>query len=284
MARLPNKKIELDSHSHTGINQVMLRMYSYLTGRFPVYDLLISPSAFYTQNVFSKAFRFRNVLECNYPRNDCLSGKSPGFVLAPERKSLQRIEDLKRSGLRVILYAPTYRDSLGDAIKNRILNMGRLVDFCRNYKILFIFKSHPRRDFNQRFPESENIILYENNWDVYPLLPLVDSLITDYSSLYIDYLLLDKPIIFLPYDYRQYIKKEKKLYFNYECQTPGPKCLDQEGLEKEIIKCLDTDQDKYAEARKRMLAWVFAYQDGRGSERILGYIKNSRQLNSGPMK
>lgn len=42
--------------------------------------------------------------------------------------------------------------------------------------------------------------------DIMDIADIFDILITDYSSIYIDYLLLDRPLIFLPYDKEQYLK------------------------------------------------------------------------------
>lgn len=58
--------------------------------------------------------------------------------------------------------------------------------------------------------------------DVTGMLGMFDLLITDYSSIYIDYLLTDKPMIFLPYDKERYLDG-RGMNFDYEEVTPGPK-------------------------------------------------------------
>jgi CDP-glycerol glycerophosphotransferase (TagB/SpsB family) len=60
-----------------------------------------------------------------------------------------------------------------------------------------------------------NIRILDNEIDIYPLLPLTDCLITDYSSVCFDYALLRKPIIFYPFDYDDYCTNSRHLYFNY---------------------------------------------------------------------
>lgn len=58
--------------------------------------------------------------------------------------------------------------------------------------------------------------------DIMEVLGMFDLLITDYSSIYIDYLLLERPILFLPYDKEEYLK-DRGFNFNYDEVTPGPK-------------------------------------------------------------
>ena len=53
--------------------------------------------------------------------------------------------------------------------------------------------------------------------------PTPHILITDYSSTYIDYLLLDRPVIFYDFDYDSYIEKDREMYFSYDEVTPGIK-------------------------------------------------------------
>ncbi|NCC44090.1 MAG: hypothetical protein EOM18_11045, partial [Clostridia bacterium] len=58
--------------------------------------------------------------------------------------------------------------------------------------------------------------------DIMEILNVFDLLVTDYSSIYIDYLLTGKPIVFLPYDQEKYLQ-ERGMNFPYEKVTPGPK-------------------------------------------------------------
>ena len=61
-----------------------------------------------------------------------------------------------------------------------------------------------------------------------------DLLITDYSSIFFDFLLLDRPIVFFPYDLEQYLSQDRAMYFDYEIMTPGPKCRTYDELELQI--------------------------------------------------
>ena len=65
-----------------------------------------------------------------------------------------------------------------------------------------------------------------------------DLLITDYSSCYFDYLIVDKPIIYFNYDYKEYINESRDLYFDYEEMTSGIKVKKINDLGKVIYKVL----------------------------------------------
>ncbi len=61
--------------------------------------------------------------------------------------------------------------------------------------------------------KTDNLHILEDNYlrdkrlDLYEVVNAADLLITDYSSIYFDYLLLDRPIIFTPLDLEEYRKK-----------------------------------------------------------------------------
>lgn len=81
--------------------------------------------------------------------------------------------------------------------------------------------------------------------DPYPILDKVDILVTDYSSIYFDFLLKDKPIIFFDYDYEEYISESRKLYFNYDEFTPGKRVKTMYELMNSLI-----EDDNYENKRK----------------------------------
>ena len=77
----------------------------------------------------------------------------------------------------------------------------------------------------EQFPPYKNIrIIYpsDNSYKLYPLLGSADFLLTDYSSVYIDYEILGRPIGFVMNDIQSY-KGNRGLYFNdLETSLPGP--------------------------------------------------------------
>lgn len=182
------------------------------------------------------------------PRNDCL------FQTTERQKFLESIYEELPEYERVILYAPTYRDN----DKTRIfpfpdLDMAILEKFLEEHKILLLLRMH-LQEAKEKMPWKTSRILDMNAdkvEDVSEMLNIFDLLITDYSSIYIDYLLLDRPIIFLPYDKEIYLS-ERGMNFVYDEVTPGdkPDTMEKflESLEKSFY------YDSYQEERKRVNA------------------------------
>jgi len=107
---------------------------------------------------------------------------------------------------KVITYAPTFRD------KNNISPFSekflfKLNNLCKKNDSIFILKLHP---FDQsllyNFDNFTNIIKVSKNIDLQELLFYTDILITDYSSVFFDFMNTKKPIIYYSYDYELYMK------------------------------------------------------------------------------
>lgn len=118
-------------------------------------------------------------------------------------------------------------------------------------------KLHPKEEeyYKKTFEGFSNIklctseFLAKYNLDIYQILSETDLLITDYSSVYFDYLLLDKPILFLNTDLDQYRNNRGFLLNPFEFWTPGPKVNIYNHFICELEKLL-TDEKYYKTERK----------------------------------
>jgi CDP-glycerol glycerophosphotransferase (TagB/SpsB family) len=108
--------------------------------------------------------------------------------------------------------------------------------------------------------------------DIYTIINNFDLLITDYSSIYIDFLLTKRPIIFAPFDLEEYTRNDRELYFNYNDVTPGPKCQNWDEVLVELKKFI-SGEDDYKEERQIVNDRFKTFQDGNASERIVEYIQ-----------
>ena len=121
------------------------------------------------------------------------------------------------------LYMPTWRNGQNDSfIQDAGFDFDDLNRILRERNAIFLFKLHPavKIVWNNE-ADLSNIVFLDKNMDIYPILYFVSTLITDYSSIYYDYLLLDRNIILFPFDKQEYISNSDDLVFDYDKYTPG---------------------------------------------------------------
>lgn len=109
--------------------------------------------------------------------------------------------------------------------------------------------------------------------DIYTIINSFDMLITDYSSIYFDYLLSERPIIFAPFDINEYICKDREMYFDYDSVTPGPKCFNWDEI-LNWITAFNQNGELYSLERKKIKDMFHNYQDGKSSERVFNKVSS----------
>ena len=193
---------------------------------------------------------------------------------------MKSIIDPKLEFRRVILYTPTYRDydpKMTSEITKNLATNERFIDYLRQNGLLLLILPHPFEYNLLKSFENQNVVMLdrkrflENNIEIYDILPAVDILITDYSSIYFDYLLLNRPIIFYVPDLEKYRYERGFLLEPYEMWTPGDKAKTVE----ELILALDeaiNNPKKWERERCWLRDVMFEYQDGNSSERIIKHF------------
>ncbi len=167
-------------------------------------------------------------------------------------------------GKKIVLYAPTFRE-------NKKLNNEISVHFDFNLfnsylgeNYCLFFRAHPK--FNtSKVNHSIDVSDYHN---LQELLLISDVLITDYSSVMVEYAILNKPIIFYPFDLEYYISHERGFYFDY-IEVPGPIANNTKDIIN-FIKNNDFDFEKI----KKFVNYQYDYLDNKSSKRIVNEIFN----------
>lgn len=205
---------------------------------FDRYDWLVVPSEAMVEP-FSSAFHASpdRILPLGYPRNDTLTGTLPDG-LEPADDDYEEFRELHGEGT-TILYAPTKHPETGRRVADH-LRLAELDDWLAERDAHLLMKPHPAEpiDLGGGF---SRIVEVPEGLDVYPLLEHTDMLLTDYSSLYFDYLLLDRPIAFYPFDLEEY-RSTRGFYLEYEDVTPGPVATDFDGLLDALDGVLAADE------------------------------------------
>lgn len=161
---------------------------------------------------FAQAFRIteEQCLNIGYPRNDILLMKEAirqNYINSFEDEEVKAYVQVFKNYDRVFLYMPTWRESQRNLFAEH-LDLERLNVLMKNQNRLLVLKPHANTIINnkEQFNRCSHVLLLDNQIDIYPLLPYTDILITDYSSILYDYLLMDgKKVILYLYDYSQYV-------------------------------------------------------------------------------
>ncbi len=166
-------------------------------------------------------------------------------------------------GKKLILYAPTFRDN-PEANRRLLDNIDaglfrrELGDDC-----ILLVKLHPQINSGVK---AEGTVDVTSGHDINDLTLISDLLITDYSSVCMDFALLSKPCVFFAFDLEEY-EKERSFYFDYETYVPGTVAKDFTAV-VEAIKNPRNDEEKL----RRFRDFNFDYIDCNNTERIFNTI------------
>lgn len=233
-------------------------------------DFIFNTSPF-SESILPEVFKTGSkTFITGYSRNDVFYKNIKDSNLDTDQKMIEHVQSIKTTK-QVIMYAPTFRRGQKEFNFEKVLPLDDLRSFAEKNNLFFILSLHNKYRAQQGEGHIEEHIGFLEESDIYPLLPHIDIFITDYSSSFADYLLLDRPLIFYPYDFAEYDENEG-LAADYNDITPGPKVFEYQKLKEEILKV--TTNDEYTKDRGRIRNLYHAFQDGNSSERIWKEIKS----------
>lgn len=145
-----------------------------------------------------------------------------------------------------------------------------------NYKL--VIKPHPAQKIKIDLDLFGEILIIDDTWlfdkdiQLYDLLSFSKLLITDYSSVYVDYLLTDKPIIFTFDDINSYLSEWGFTVPDIYDYTPGIHVHNKIEFVKELELYLQDKKDTKKKERKRLVKIFHKYQDGNSTERVVSLL------------
>jgi CDP-glycerol glycerophosphotransferase (TagB/SpsB family) len=218
------------------------------------------------------------------PRNDY-------FFLDNNKDKLSSILNINIENKKVILYMPTFKDEKENIFlsDNNIFSFLKWdIDSFESYleknNYIIIIKSHPYySNIKQDKKLHHNIFfindldLKKSNIDLYEIMNSISLLITDISSIFYDFLLLNKPMLFISSNILNHIEKRGLLIESYEDYVPGPKVNTQEKLICEIDKLL-INPLYFSNERNYMKNFMHRYKDGNSSKRLSNFLLDIAKL------
>ena len=180
------------------------------------------------------------------------------------RKSLEgRYPVLK--GKKVVLYAPTFRDTReeNEAILGKLDPEGLCGLLGDGYALLV--KLHPQ--IHTDIKENGFFIDATDYEDVRELISACDILVTDYSSICMDFALLNKKTVFFAYDLEKYTA-DRDFYFDYLSYIPGKAVRTTKELAEEIKAPFDEERNE------KFVKFNFDFFDGESARRVVDRVES----------
>ena len=217
--------------------------------------------------IFASAFRHPQsaIQVTGYPRNDRLFHPDSAPLVA--------------AGERAVIYMPTFRGDMGsapDLFTPYSFNLSDLEKLLEAHNAHFFLRlhpvNHPPEHLRARISHSSRVHFLFTE-DIHTILAHFDVLITDYSSIYFDFLLLNRPIIFAPFDHEQYTAIDREFYFDYSQVTPGPHAHNW----PEVVAALEaifSGKDEYGSQRREICQQFHDFYDDQSAERVTRAIEN----------
>ncbi len=221
-----------------------------------------------------------SILITGLPRNDWLFEK---------KDVLKHLEINAEKYNKVLIWMPTYRkaafahedvdgSTIGFGVDSLKENMALLSEVLEMRNYFMIVKIHPMDEVALgAIHNSERILVLTDEYmrsrdiNLYHLLPQTDGLISDYSSVIVDYLLLHKPIAIFAKDLNDYEMTRGFIFEEIYNYMPGP-VLNSDKDFYDYIKNMDKWDKDYVKKREKVLGIMHKYQDGDSSKRVTEYF------------
>jgi len=201
---------------------------------------------------------------------------------------------------KIIIWVPTFRQHknkiridcmrdypLGLPVLSTEADVLRVNDVLKDENVLLIVKPHPAQDLSVIKSVDLSNIRYISNYDlsVYgiqmnELLAQTDAMITDYSSIYYDYLLLHRPIAITLDDFDDYAQDKGFVFEDPLAILKGEYIYDLKDFCAFIIN-VSRGIDSAGVEREEICDLLHKYQDDNSSKRVLDFIMEEEKKRFG---
>ncbi len=245
--------------------------------------------ALVTGNFAKKAFSIylgcdeNKVKPLGYPRNDILVNNIGDGINNP----LSGAYKYKK----LILWMPTFRDSSNKNLSEEMMNyetglplitndkdLDCLNTFLSEHNSLFMIKVHhlqaDKPTFHKKYSNIQIVtdtLIASKGLQLYQVIGYTDALLTDYSSISIDYILLNKPMAYILDDYEIYNECRGFKFDNVKDLMPGHHIYTISDLFKFICD-IENGNDKFKNERNRLVPVFHDVKRGQNCESLINYL------------
>lgn len=242
-------------------------------GKGPVFfDVALVPGPLFVR---PKAYFWntntKNILPIGYPRYDWLKQEDPAAKTLIDSFKIQH-------DTKVIIWMPTFRiDKRGKCIESNSITQFPLIHddlewkeldiLCKKLNIVIIIKLHPfQSEYVIPFDKFSNIkrvsnhFFEEKDMPMYKFIALTDALISDYSSIAIDYLIVNRPIAFCLDDYEKYRKTRGFVFEDPRLFMPGHHLYSINDM-KVFLSDVSKGKDPFVNKRKEISSKAICHSD-----------------------
>lgn len=283
---VPLKKWELDAIGkpeviHSAMRRHLSKIYRSLLGKLPQYNYFASASPLNDACLLTAMKMFGSekavIMKTGTPRNDMLMSISE----TEKDKLKEKYSKLLGfdSNKKIILYAPTFRRSnsmVETFCEREHTDHDKILDLLKKYNAVLLEKNHfmtcKKNSISGR-NEEEILIKIGGDYriNIQEMLTFTDILISDYSSVMLDFVLLNRPMICWVYDYEFYRDIDSGLYYDIEDYAPGYVTVTYEDtctkLEK-ILSGIDLHPEKRSYVREKYMT----YEKGNACEQTYNIV------------
>ncbi|WP_016954460.1 bifunctional glycosyltransferase/CDP-glycerol:glycerophosphate glycerophosphotransferase [Catenovulum agarivorans] len=234
------------------------------------WDYLIAANQ-YSAQIFKRAFNFENeMLTHGYPSNDLLVKADSNLVQNIKHKLKIPLDK------QVILYAPTWRDDrrIGSGWSFEMdvkMNLERFREQLGDDCVLLVRFHHLIAKHANLSKYSDFVIDVSHYDDTTEILSVTDVLITDYSSIFFDFAVTRKPILFYMYDLERYKSKLRGFYIDPENELPGPVYKTEDDLIKGIQQ-IDSVAENYCDKYQQFIQSYCSLELGKSAEYVVEQV------------
>lgn len=202
------------------------RLFNYYKKRYYANDFIVIPSKLHEEQ-FEDHTGER--LFFGYPRNIVFqNSKDENRQLIESSESKKRLFNDIAGYNRKFIYMPTFREGTPDFLERAFPHIEQLNEIMRVQNSIFLLKLHPYTKTKLDFSRYSHLKIVDNEIDVYPFLPFIDCLISDYSSISMDFYFAEKPIIFYLFDFDEFITESRDMDFHPGSLAPDSTAMNWE--------------------------------------------------------